>query len=374
MSFPWRAVVDGRLSHIDEAHVTGTGSLKVAVIGTGQISEEHLKFLSRAADVRLVGVCDLSPALAQLAVDRFGAAAAYTDYKQMLALARPDVVHVLTPPHTHMRLVGDCFDAGAHVIVEKPVAATHAEFLEIWGHAQRAGRQLVEDHNYRFNENVIAIERMVAANQLGDIREVEVRMVLPVRDPADRFMDEALPHPSHTMPCGAMHEFISHLCYLVLRFVPRWQRAAVAWSKNGTDRLFKYDDLDALLIDGPTHARIRFSSDAAPPCFTLTLRGTRGFVETDLFQPYLRKVLPRGGIPQLVPVVNQLLGGTHLVRDGALNFKNKIMQKTPYEGLQTFLRETYDALKSGGTPPVTFDDMDRTSRLIDALLDPASQV
>lgn len=44
------------------------------------------------------------------------------------------------------------------------------------------------------------------------------------------------------------------------------------------------------------------------------------------------------------------------------------MQFTPYEGLQRFLAETYDALIWGGEPPVTFDDMDRVSRLVDAML------
>jgi hypothetical protein len=55
-------------------------------------------------------------------------------------------------------------------------------------------------------------------------------------------------------------------------------------------------------------------------------------------------------------------------------FRNKVMQHTPYEGLGTFLGRTYDALRTGGEPPVTYADMDRASRLIDALLDENNRV
>ena len=45
-----------------------------------------------------------------------------------------------------------------------------------------------------------------------------------------------------------------------------------------------------------------------------------------------------------------------------------MIQKTPYEGLRTFLDQTYMALHDGTEPPVTFDDMDAASRLVDELL------
>ncbi len=352
--------------------------LRAAAIGTGKISEEHLKFLTgpgAAAGVsRLVGVCDLSPALAGFAAKRFGADDAYTDYADMLARAKPDVVHILTPPHTHARLVADCLAGGAHVVVEKPVAPTHAEFMALWDASQKAGRRLVEDHNYRFNSPVLAVEKLVADGELGDVQEVDVRMALAVRGPGSRYMDACLPHPSHRLPCGVLHEFVSHLCYLALRFLPSTDRVAAAWSKHGSDTLFKHDDLDALVIGGPVHARLRFTSHSGPDAFEVTVRGTQGWAQTDLFQPHLRVVKPRPGGKQLSPLVNQFANGVELARASVRGFTNKVMQRTPYEGLGTFLGQTYAALQSGGEPPVTFDDMDRVSRLIDALLAGDNQV
>src|SRR3954470_8552720 len=252
----------------------GPRVLRAAVIGTGKISEEHLRYLGNDPGVILAGVCDLSPSLAKYAAARFKAGAAFSDTGSMLREAKPDVVHVLTPPHTHAALVTDALNAGAHVVVEKPVAPTNAQFRDLWKLSESRGRRSVEDHNYRFNEPVLAIEKMLRDGQLGDVREVDVRMALPIRKAGGRYADASLPHPSHKLPAGVIHEFITHLCYLTLRFLPSWDRVAAAWSQHGGEPLFKYDDLDALVIGGPAHARIRFTSHASPDCFMVTVRGT----------------------------------------------------------------------------------------------------
>ncbi len=350
--------------------------LRAAVIGTGKISEEHLRFLAGDARVELAAVCDLSPSLAKYAATRFKAAGAFSDSVRMLREARPDVVHVLTPPHTHGALVSDALQRRAHVVVEKPVAPTNAKFRELWKLAEERGRRIVEDHNYRFNEPILAIEQLVTNRELGDVREVDVRMALPIRKAGGRYADENLPHPSHNLPAGVIHEFITHLCYLALRFIPAGEswRVAAAWSKHGSEAIFKYDDLDALVVSGPVHARIRFTSHCGPDCFMVTVRGTRGWAETDLFQPHLRVVVPRKGGQQLSPLVNQLLNGANLMGASVRGFRNKVMQKTPYEGLRTFLDKTYAALSEDSEPPVTYDDMDRASRLVDALLEEGSRV
>jgi len=351
--------------------------VRAALIGAGQIARQHLSCLRGLSGVEVAAVCDLSPAVAEAAAERYGLRSWFTDHKAMLRDVRPDVVHVTTPPTSHFRLALDCLDAGAHVIVEKPVAPSNAQFRQLWELSQSRGRRIVEDHNYRFNEPVLAIEKLLRDGRLGDVREVDVRMALPIRKAGGRYADASLPHPSHNLPAGVIHEFITHLCYLALRFMPHdgdFSRVAAAWSKHVDDKLFRHDDLDALVISGPVHARIRFTSHAQPDAFTVTVRGTRGWAETDLFQPHLRVVIPRKGGEQLTPLVNHFANGAALVKSSVVGFRNKVMQKTPYEGLQRFLRHTYDALAAGKEPPVTFDDMDRASRLVDALVDEANRV
>jgi predicted dehydrogenase len=353
--------------------------LKSAVIGTGVISKQHLSFLQACDRSNLVGVCDLSPAAVHYAVDTFQAAAAYTDYAQMLEIEKPDVVHILTPPQTHLSIATDCLRSGAHVICEKPVAPTYGEFKDLWQISKECDRFLIEDHNYRFNGPVRAIQALIDDGTLGEVQEIEIRMALDLRS-GGRYADENLPNPIHKMPAGVIHDFITHLSYLLLSFMPPstpgfesgfesgFDRVSAAWSNHGGGDLFKYDDLDALVVAGQVHGRIRFSSYTAPDCFSITVRGSRGYAETDLFQPYLRCVVPRSVGKQLSPLVNHFASGWELMSASVRNFRSKIMQRNAYDGLHYLLGETYQALSEGQAPPIGFNDMARTSRLVEALL------
>lgn len=344
-----------------------SNALRTGVIGTGAISKEHLSFLSQSEQAHLVGVCDLSRVSAQYAAQHFQADSAYTDYKEMLATAKPDVVHVLTPPNTHKFIATDCLQSGAHVICEKPITPTYEEFKDLWDIAQECDRHLIEDYNYLFNEPILAINQKIKSGELGEIQDIEVRMALDVRS-GGRFADENLPNPVHRLPAGVIHDVLTHICYLALQYLPSIDRVSAAWSNHGGGDLFKYDDLDALIIGGSVHARLRFSSCTWPECFEFRVRGTKGYFETDLFQPYVRGIVPRSAGKQLTPLVNHFTSGLTFTGASLKNFRNKIMQKTPYEGLHRFLGLTYTALANQKPLPVDFDMMNRTNYLIDTLL------
>jgi predicted dehydrogenase len=343
--------------------------LKAAVIGTGIISKQHLSFLDASEQSELVAVCDLSAAAAKYAAETFHAHRAYTNYQEMLAATKPDVVHILTPPNTHQKLVVDCLNANSHVICEKPITPAYDDFIALWDLAQQKNLHLIENHNYRFNRTILAIEDMVKDGTLGDVQEVEVRVALGYREEGGRFADRNLPNPVHRLPAGVIHDVITHMCYLLLRFMPVVDRVAAAWSNHGGGDLFKYDDLDAILLGSrQQHGRLRFSCYTKPECFTLFVRGTKGYAETDLFQPYLRTVIPRAGGSQLSPIVNQFINGFDLMGSSFKNFRDKVMQRTAYEGLHRLLDQTYAALLHDQPMPVSFEDMDKTNRLIETLL------
>jgi predicted dehydrogenase len=287
-------------------------ALKAAVIGTGKISEEHLRFLNESSQAQLVGVCDLSPAMAEFAAQRFNVERAFTDYKVMLTETVPDVLHILTPPQTHVDIVTNGLLAGAHVIVEKPVAPSYEEFEKLWKLSQETGRHLIEDHNYRFNPEIQKLESLVADGRIGEIREVDVRMTLDVRA-GGRYADENLPHPSHELPAGVLHEFVTHLAYLALRFLPDFDQVSAYWSNHGGGELFKYDDLDALLIGKNVHARIRFTCSGWPDSFNVKVRGTEGTLEAELFHPHVLISRPRAVGLTKSPVVDQVSRGFILI-------------------------------------------------------------
>lgn len=113
-----------------------TDPLRTAMIGTGRISEEHLNALRTIRSARLVAVCDLSPTVARYAADRFGVEHAYTDYRPMLADLSPGVMHVLTPPHTHVAMVTDCLNAGGPRHRRKARGAEQRGLSRHLGHGQ----------------------------------------------------------------------------------------------------------------------------------------------------------------------------------------------------------------------------------------------
>jgi len=64
-----------------------------------------------------------------------------------------------------------------------------------------------------------------------------------------------------------------------------------------------------------------------------------------------------------------VVNGCGLVRAGITGFWGKVMNRTPYEGLQRLLIQTYDAIRRGEAPPISFDEMSRTMRLVDRFLE-----
>ena len=359
--------------------------LRAAVVGSGAIAREHLSFLSGQSPIepsrpvgdriRLVGVCDLSAVTAHYGAEEYHAEGAYLDLDAMLAEANPDVVHVLTPPATHKAIASACLRSGAHVICEKPITPTYPELLELMEVAQASERHLMESHNYRFNRPVMALKEAIDRGDIGAVREVEIRVVLPVLGEESRFADPHLPNPIHQMPAGVIHDVITHMVYLQYQLgrATGFERVAAAWSNHSDHPQFRFDDLDAILIGhnahGPLHVRLRFDAEAAPDTFAIHVRGTTGWAETDLFQPYVRVVRPRPGGSQLSPIVNHLSGGWQLLRSGVGNVGRKVMQQSPYEGLHRMLDLTYLALAEGRPLPVSTEDILETSELVDLLLD-----
>lgn len=357
--------------------------LRAAVVGTGGISQEHLSFLAGrtligpvADRARLAAVCDLSAAAAAYAARTFGADESFTDLELLLETIKPDVVHVLTPPASHLALASRCLEAGAHVLCEKPITPSRAELDRLLEVAHRNGRRIMESQNYRFNAAIVHILAAIGRGELGAVREVEIRIALPVTDPHGRFGDPNLPNPIHQMPAGVIHDFTTHFASLLGALAPgvRFERVAAAWSRHGANPQFRFDDLDALLIgpgpDGPVHARLRFDARTFPDAFTVVVRGSEGTAETDLFQPYLRVVRPRPGGSKLSPIVNHVVNGLSMARSGVRNLGQRLVQQGQYEGLHHMLDLAYTALATGGPLPVTEDDMRHASSLVDQLLSP----
>jgi predicted dehydrogenase len=91
---------------------------------------------------------------------------------ELLAL-KLDAVAIATPVSTHFPLASRCMEAGLHVLVEKPLAATASEAQALNEIADRTGRVLMVDHTYLFGNSVRMIRKFIDAGELGELYYID---------------------------------------------------------------------------------------------------------------------------------------------------------------------------------------------------------
>ncbi len=147
--------------------------LRCAVVGAGYLGRFHAQKYAGLARCELVGIADPSAE----ARERIGAelgVPTHADHHELLG--RVDAVSVATPTVLHHTVARDFLEAGAHVLVEKPITATAAEARELIAAAEKAGRVLQVGHLERFNPVILAI-----AGELVNPRFIESNRLAPFK-------------------------------------------------------------------------------------------------------------------------------------------------------------------------------------------------
>lgn len=348
--------------------------MNVALIGAGQIARQHLACLRELPGVEVVGVADLSRAMAESAAERYGVDAWFTDHRAMLAATRPDAVHVTTPPTSHYPLALDALDAGAHVLLEKPATATLDQLEALITRAEAAGRWLVEDYNYLYNGATRRLRDLVASGEFGAVTHVEVFLCLDILGAGSPFVDPNAPHPTLSLPGGAIADFLTHLACLAHAFVGPHAKVATSWSKRSAGPL-PSDEFRALVEADRGTATLHFSAHTQPDAFWLRLYGTKMQAAADLFETRLSISRVRGGPKPLRPLVNNL-GEARAVGRSAFGTLCRKLDGGPgaYEGLWALLGETYRAWNAGRAAAITPRQVVEVNRLVDALAAPENRL
>ncbi|MFD0960413.1 Gfo/Idh/MocA family protein [Paenibacillus chungangensis] len=143
--------------------------LKVAVIGCGSISRHrHIPEYAANANVELVAFVDPVIERAQAYAEQHGGKA-YADYETMLAEVKPDAVSVCTPNAVHAPASIAAAKAGAHVLVEKPMAVTDEEAEAMIIAAKENGIHLMVGHNQRFMPPHVKAKQILKSGVLGKV-------------------------------------------------------------------------------------------------------------------------------------------------------------------------------------------------------------
>jgi len=339
--------------------------MKAALIGAGQIARQHLACLNTLPGVELAAICDLSPATAEAAAERYRIAAWFTDHRAMLEAVRPDVVHVTTPPTSHFQLAMDSLDAGAHVIVEKPATSSFEELEALVQRARETGRHLIEDYNYVFNHAPLEILERMESGQFGAVTHVEVLICLDILGPGG-FADPNSPHPALKLAGGAIADFLPHLASLAHLFVGPHRTAKTVWSKR-KDSPLPFDEFRGVVEAERGTAALGFSSSAQPDAFWLRVYGERMQASANLFETRLTFDGPRKVPKPLRPFFNGLEEGKAIRRAALATLLRKFGSSGAYEGLWELLARTYRALADESALPVSVSNVLAVNRMVEAL-------
>ena len=147
--------------------------VRIGLIGTGAIAQvAHLPILRKLKGVQIAALCDSDAAKARALAERMGVDAWYTDIEEMLEFAKPDAVVVCTPNHLHEIHTLSALAAGAHVIVERPLAMQAAGAIRVLKAAEQAKRNVLVAMNHRFRSDAQAVHKFLRGGELGDVMTI----------------------------------------------------------------------------------------------------------------------------------------------------------------------------------------------------------
>lgn len=152
--------------------------LKTAVIGVGAMGRNHARVYAEYDGVELVGVADSNESLAQDVASKYQVKA-YKNYQDLLEKERPEAVSVAVPTAMHQEVGSAVLQAGAHVLIEKPIASTVEDGKRLMDLADQVGRKLMVGHIVRFNPAIRALREKLQAGELGRIFQIVCRRVGP---------------------------------------------------------------------------------------------------------------------------------------------------------------------------------------------------
>lgn len=174
---------------------------RVCVIGMGPIGNLHADIYRENPLSELVGVCDIIPERADKAAARLGVPAFY-DAHEMLAALKPDLCSITTGGEEygsdHCLPTIQAFEAGCHVLCEKPISNVIADAERMVAKAKETGRCFGINFNHRFNDAHRLAKRWVEEGRLGHLLFINVSMWIMNRAESSPYFQIKALHP-HTI-------------------------------------------------------------------------------------------------------------------------------------------------------------------------------
>lgn len=334
-----------------------TGPVHVAVIGCGYWGPNLIRNFASLPEVRAVTACDLDRSRLEQIGSQYQNVRIETEYDEVLEDPDVDAVAIVTPVRTHFTLASRALEAGKHVFIEKPMAASVTEAERLIALASEHERRLMVGHTFVYNPTVVRIRELVEAGELGDVMYIcSRRLNLGLFQQDINATWDLAPHDISiilyvlgkdpiSVSCTGMAHLnpeVEDVTMLTLEF-DRNEMAVIhsSWIEPrkvrettivGTRKMLVYDDTQPL-----EKIRIYDKRVEAPPHYDTFAEFTYSYHYGDVYSPYIKQVEP--------------------LKVEAQAFVDAIMRKKPSlsdgrEGLRVVrvLEAASESLRLGGTP------------------------
>jgi len=147
--------------------------IKVSMIGLGSIATYmHIPAFQAIDDIEVVSGCDTNERQAERVKRQFNIPEVYSDWKEMLAVTKPDAVVVCLPNSLHVSATKDALEAGCHVLCEKPLGMTSVGAKNVADIAVKYGKVLSVGYHNRYWPLFKKAKVMVENGEIGKILQI----------------------------------------------------------------------------------------------------------------------------------------------------------------------------------------------------------
>jgi predicted dehydrogenase len=349
--------------------------LRTAIIGCGKVADQHVQAIRRIADCEIVALCDREFLMAKQLGERFGISSCFSDPKEMLRAASPDVVHITTPPQSHYSLAKQCLEAGSNVYVEKPFTITASEAKTLIEFAKGCGLKITVGHNYQFTLEMLEMRRLVNDGALGG-KPVHLESYwsydLGDLGYATAFLGSRT-HWVRELPGQLFHNIISHGIAKLVEFLGDHLAEVVATAHQSS----QLRSLGAQQVQDELRVMIRDTSGTtAFFCFSTQVKGlnllrvygpadslvadvTTGSLIRAISQPY------KSYLTYFVPPLKNAREHFRNARKNVLNF----LRRRLYQdfGMKELIERFYNSIRLNSPPPIPYREILVTARIMDEI-------
>ncbi len=348
--------------------------MKIAIIGCGMISDTHVKEIKKISGVDLVSVCDQEKMMAQQLAERHKIPYSYTSMEEMIAERKPDVVHVLTPPTSQLKVCRSVLEAGCHVLVEKPFTVNLDEARQVIESAVKNDRKLTVNHFHNFSPPALKIKELLSEGVLGDIVHLESFYSYNMESAAVSFLGGEPNSWLHSLPGGVLQNNISHLIYKLVELMPGGDINAQAMgyryrndTSPGSGNTFS-NELRVMMTNGQISAYATFSSNIAPFRQFLIVYGKKQTLVAD-YETRSVVLWPKNEWPgPFGKLLNPMMLSGRYCSEGIKNIiKFAKFDFHFYAGMHTLLNRFYRSIQNGTPPPIPYNEILRIAMVMDSI-------